>query len=611
MIHDLHISVQVAFRGGVPIVADENPMIRTMLRDILTPGIIGVSASSTMGEALQRMRAERISSVVALRRGRPVGILTERGVIAAVAEHGQDLLRRTVAEVMSSPVESAPEDMPILLAFGRLSEKGIRHLVVVDGKGRAKGMVTQTNMIQSLGVEYFVDVKRVGQIMTRRVASLRGLDTLSHALRLMAEGPFSCVVILEDGKPAGIFTERDMVRLVAEQRPLGAIPLLEVMTRPVLTISLETPVHHAAAMMRDNVVRRLVVVDGQGAVQGLLTQSDIVMGMEARSVEMLREVIREKDDLLREAVGKVAKKTAYLDTILNSALDMGIAATDNGEIAFVNQVAQDILEMDGPAAIGQDLMEFHRMIGVSPRRVKKALATITRETIHKFAIAKSASGAKQHIEGRVSGIWEEGSKPAGFVLMVRDVTERRLAEETIKRMAYHDALTGLPNRFLVADRLEVGLAAAKRKQAMLAVMLLDLDGFKQVNDCLGHNVGDMLLRQVAERLSAVLRKSDTVGRMGGDEFLIVLPDVHDLKEVEAVAEKILRTVAEPRHIAGHGLRVTTSLGVSLFPRDGDEAQTLIKKADVAMYVAKNAGRSTYRFAQEGQGHDACDLFNPA
>jgi len=582
-------------------------MVRTILQDILTPGIIGVSASSTMGEALQRMRAEQISSVVALRRGRPVGILTERGVIAAVAEHGQGLLKRKVAEVMSSPVESAPEDMPILKAFSMLTGKGIRHLVVVDGKGRAKGMVTQTNMVQSLGVEYFVDVKRVGQIMTRQVASLRGLDTLARALSLMAEGPYSCVIILEDGRPEGIFTERDMVRLVSEQRPLDAIPLLEVMTRPVLTIPLDTPVHHAAAMMRDNGVRRLVVVDGQGAVRGLLTQSDIVMGMEARSVEMLREVIREKDDLLREAVGKVAKKTVYLDTILNSALDMGIAASDSGDIAFINQAAQEILELDVTGVIGQDLMEFHRRIGVSPRRVKKALATITPNTIHKFAVSKSSSGNRQHIEARVSGIWEEGAKPTGFVLMVRDVTERRLAEETIKRMAYHDALTGLPNRFLVSDRLEIGLAAAKRKQSLLAVMLLDLDGFKQVNDCLGHNVGDLLLRQVAERLSAVLRKSDTVGRMGGDEFLIVLPDVHEDQEVAAVAEKILRTVAEPRRIAGHDLRVTTSLGVSLFPRDGAEAQTLIKMADVAMYVAKNAGRSTYRFARQERNPAACEL----
>ncbi len=587
---------------------DKEPMVRTILGDILTPGIIGVPASSSMGQAMQRMRAERISSVVALRRGCPVGILTERGVIAAVAEHGPSLLKRKVSDVMSSPVESAPEDMPILQAFAMLTQKGIRHLVVVDAKGRARGMVTQTNMIQSLGVEYFVDVKRVVQIMTRRVASLRGLDTLERALRLMADGPYSCVVIMNQGRPEGIFTERDMVRLVAEQRPLASTPMLEVMTRPVITIPLDMPVHHAATMMRDNVVRRLVVVDDQGGVRGLLTQSDIVMGMEARSVEMLREVIREKDDLLREAVGEVAKKTVYLDTILNSSLDMGIAASDGGTIAFINQAAQDILEMDLAGVIGEDIMEFHKRIGVSPRRIKKAMATVDRNSIHKFSVIRESEGKRRHLDARVSGIWENGEKPSGFVLMVRDVTERRLAEETIKRMAYHDALTGLPNRFLVADRLEVGLAAAKRKQSMLGVMLLDLDGFKQVNDTLGHNVGDLLLRQVAERLSAVLRKSDTVGRMGGDEFLIVLPEVREIDEIAAVAEKILRTVAEPRSIAGQELRVTTSLGVALYPRDGAESQTLIKVADVAMYQAKNAGRDTYRFAQAGRGGGAaCGL----
>lgn len=570
--------------------------VSTTLRDILTPGVVGVPSGATMAKALESMRKTRISSVVALNRGRPAGILTERGVISALAEHGKQLLTRKVREVMSSPVLTAPEDMLIHQAFSMLMERGFRHLVVVDSRGRALGMVTQTNMVQNLGVEYFVEIKRVGQIMARNVASLDLGDSLGRALDLMVRGPFSCVVALEDGKPAGIVTERDMVSLVAEGRDLETTPIGDVMSRPVMTVSRDTAVHQAAAMMREKGVRRLVVADGEGLAAGILTQSDLVKGMEARYVEMLKGVIREKDDLLREAVNEAAKKSVYLDTILNTSIDTGIAATDGQTIAFINQAAREILGANGADAIGMDLVEFHRSIGVSQVRVKRALAKVRRGEQHKFAAQIGSAGASRYMEARVSGILG-GSAPSGYVLMVRDVTERRIAEATIRRMAYHDALTGLPNRFLVSDRLEQGLSQAKRRGCLLAVMLLDLDGFKTVNDTLGHNVGDLLLRAVARSIESLLRKSDTVGRMGGDEFLIILPEVKTLEGTAAVASKVLKAVGQAREIAGHPIKVTTSAGIALYPWDGEDASTLIQKADAAMYRAKDAGRDTCCFSR--------------
>jgi diguanylate cyclase (GGDEF)-like protein/PAS domain S-box-containing protein len=571
----------------------------TTLRDILTPGVIGVSTGSSMDKALTIMREARISSVVALNRSRPVGILTERGVISALAAHGRDLLRRKVREIMSSPVLTAPEDMPIHQAFATLIEKGIRHLVVVDAKGKALGMVTQTNMVQNLGLEYFVEIKRTGQIMAREVAVLKAEDSLETVLKLLVGGPYSCVVAMEKGKPAGIITERDMVALVAEGRDLAATPMGAVMSWPVFTIAQDAPVHQAASFMREKNIRRLVVADSSGIAVGLLTQSDIVKGMEARYVEMLKEVIREKDQLLREAVNEAAKKSIYLDTILNTTVDTGIAATDGETIAFVNQAARDILP-GCDEAIGKSLMDFHKLLGVSPSRLKRVMAHIRMGNRHRFSAEVEKDGVRRYIDGRISAIWGGGAKPSGYVFMFRDVTERRQAEMTITHMAYHDALTGLPNRFLVADRLEQGLAQARRRGYLLAVMLLDLDGFKTVNDTLGHNVGDLLLKEVASRLPGLLRKSDTIGRMGGDEFLIVLPEVKTPEGVASVAAKMLKAVQETRNISNHDITVSTSIGLALYPWDGADAQSLIQKADQAMYMAKEAGRNTYRFASESR-----------
>jgi len=182
----------------------------------------------------------------------------------------------------------------------------------------------------------------------------------------------------------------------------------------------------------------------------------------------------------------------------------------------------------------------------------------------------------------------------GVVIVVRDVTERTYAEEQIKHLAYHDALTGLPNRLLFKDRLTVALSHAQREHTRLAVLFLDLDRFKVINDSLGHNIGDQLLQAVAARVQACVRDSDTVARLGGDEFTIMIPGLVRSEDAAPVAQKILEAVRYPLHLDGREFYITTSIGISLYPEDGMDAETLIKNADTAMYQAKEQGRDNYQ-----------------
>jgi diguanylate cyclase (GGDEF)-like protein/PAS domain S-box-containing protein len=182
----------------------------------------------------------------------------------------------------------------------------------------------------------------------------------------------------------------------------------------------------------------------------------------------------------------------------------------------------------------------------------------------------------------------------GMVCVVRDITERTYAEEQIKHLAYHDALTGLPNRLLFKDRLTVALSHAQRDRTRLAVIFLDLDRFKVINDSLGHNIGDQLLQAVAARVSSCVRESDTVARLGGDEFTLLLPHLINLEDAAPVAAKILEAVRYPFHIEGREFYITTSIGISLYPEDGTDAEALIKNADTAMYQAKELGRDNYQ-----------------
>jgi diguanylate cyclase (GGDEF)-like protein len=179
-----------------------------------------------------------------------------------------------------------------------------------------------------------------------------------------------------------------------------------------------------------------------------------------------------------------------------------------------------------------------------------------------------------------------------------DITEHHKSAERIRHLAFHDVLTGLPNRTLFQDRLEHALERAKRENNRLSVTFVDLDGFKAVNDSLGHDVGDMLLQEVATRIRSRLRRgADTVARLGGDEFVVLMENLKGPEHCAFQAECILEDILEPIEIRGHSIRVGASLGMAFYPEDGNEALQLMKCADAAMYSAKAAGKGTYRFFQ--------------
>jgi diguanylate cyclase (GGDEF)-like protein/PAS domain S-box-containing protein len=188
-----------------------------------------------------------------------------------------------------------------------------------------------------------------------------------------------------------------------------------------------------------------------------------------------------------------------------------------------------------------------------------------------------------------------GLEVKGFVAFMNDITERKRTEERLSRLANYDALTDLPNRLLSIDRLAQALNQAARRKRMVAVLYLDLDGFKSINDTFGHDIGDVLLKAFAARLMGCVRESDTVGRLGGDEFVVILSDVAQASDAAHIVEKLANALRGSFRVGGHDLFVTASIGISLYPEDGEDAKTLLKNADTAMYHAKGRGRYHYQF----------------
>jgi diguanylate cyclase (GGDEF)-like protein len=183
----------------------------------------------------------------------------------------------------------------------------------------------------------------------------------------------------------------------------------------------------------------------------------------------------------------------------------------------------------------------------------------------------------------------------GVVFNSRDVTDRKVIQQRIQHLAYHDNLTGLPNRSLLQDRLAHSIARAERSNRKVAVLFIDLDNFKNINDTLGHDVGDELLRQVSRKLSECVRLEDTIARQGGDEFIVLLDSLEDGRGASIVAQKILNSLRQPFVLSGTEQHVSGSVGIALYPEDGRDAQTLMKNADTAMFHGKGLGKNTYQY----------------
>jgi diguanylate cyclase (GGDEF)-like protein/PAS domain S-box-containing protein len=285
---------------------------------------------------------------------------------------------------------------------------------------------------------------------------------------------------------------------------------------------------------------------------------------------------------------------------LNSIGDAVLSTDISGNVTYLNVVAEHMTGWSKKEAVGHALSEVFQIIdGVThrPSPNPAELAIYENRTVGLAAncILVRRDGYESTIEDSAAPIHDRNGQVTGAVIVFHDVSMARAMVLQMSHLAQHDVLTDLPNRSLLTDRLTQAISLARRNHNQLAVMFLDLDGFKHINDSLGHAIGDKLLQSVADRLSACVRKSDTVSRQGGDEFVILLPEVAHATDAAVSAAKIITELKNPLGIGEHHLRVTVSIGLSTYPDNGEDAETLIKNADTAMYHAKQSGRDNYQF----------------
>jgi diguanylate cyclase (GGDEF)-like protein/PAS domain S-box-containing protein len=285
---------------------------------------------------------------------------------------------------------------------------------------------------------------------------------------------------------------------------------------------------------------------------------------------------------------------------LNSIGD-AVACTDiSGNITFLNLAAENMTGWSSQEANGRPMAEILKIVNATthetiPNPMRMEIGQVQSLHLPPNCILIRRDGFEIPIEDSVAPIHDREGLASGAVIVFRDVSAARAMALELTHSAQHDFLTSLPNRVLLNDRVNQAIAMAPRHLKKVAVLFLDLDGFKHINDSLGHPIGDQLLQSIAKRIVNCVRAADTVSRQGGDEFVVLLSEVERSEDVALTARRILQTIAQPHPIGQHDLHVTTSIGLSVYPDDGRDAETLIKNADTAMYQAKENGHNSYRF----------------
>jgi len=553
------------------------------ISSIMSRDVITLFPIESLKSAIKKMSSNNVSCVVVIEEKKPIGILTERDIIYMM---GIDIDFDTVnlQTVMRSPVIAISEETEIPEAANLMVINGLRRLVVVDGVHNVIGIITQTDIIKNLSIDSFISFKKVDQIMNRNIISVRKQDTLPKAISLMAKNRISCILVIEDNKPVGMITERDITKSIAEDTISHHVN--EIMTSPVPATNKDISLYDATRLMDENKVRSLTIIDHKGDAIGIITKSDIIKNLRADYIAILKNMLKEKSRALVESELKYR-------TLVEQSLE-GILIIQDGLIKFVNPTLLKILNYDEKETLGKDILRFlypdsRDLLSENLRKLydrKPFESPLELRMVH-----KNEEGI--YMETLLTLIQYEDN-PA-ILITLRNITERKKAEAELKRLVITDDLTGLYNQRYFYTQLTKEVERAKRHNRPLSLLLIDVDLFKEFNDTYGHWEGDFVLKKIGELLMKNVRDIDIAFRYGGEEFTVILPETNH-EDAMIVAERIRKAVAQtlfyPFTLDGQPdiVSKTVSIGTTEFHQE-DTLKSFLKRADNAMYQAKKSGRN--------------------
>lgn len=560
------------------------------IRSVMRPGTpIHCTPETTLATAASMMAEQRCSSIIVMEEETVVGIWTEHDALL-VDFSDPTAPHRPISEAMSTPVVSLSPETTIAEAALRFRQEQRRHYLVADQTGKIAGILSQTDIALNQGLEPYLRLREVHSALRQSPLMLAGNLKLAEAARQMYESRHDAVVIECDDDTLGVLTERDMLRFIASYP--GNTEICTLASRPLLTIGIDAPLIQARDRLLEHRIRHLGVTDAQGRVVGLLGFSDLIAGAEHLYLEDLRQALEQRDQALAES----RRYLQLAERVIDSSLE-GIIITDpNLVIQFVNPAFTQLTGYQPEEAIGRTPALLSS--GRHDRAFYQQLWRVLRKTgCWRGEVWNRRKTGELFLELlTITTIRNDDGEVSHYAGLFTDITQHRQNEEKIRQLAYYDPLTGLPNRRLLDDRLAHAIRQAHRKQQVLAILFIDLDHFKEVNDTYGHAAGDQILTEATRRFQACLREDDTLARLGGDEFIALLSELEDHAHASRIASRLIEANSRPYQVGDARIQLGTSIGISLYPFDGQTGPVLIEAADQAMYQAKRAGRNQLRLA---------------
>tara|TARA_R110002167_G_scaffold32668_1_gene105595 strand:- start:3415 stop:5934 length:2520 start_codon:yes stop_codon:yes gene_type:complete len=559
-----------------------------MAKDLVQKNLLSCSKMTTIYQAAMKIREKNTSSILIEDNEKVIGIWTEADS-KKLNFSDINYYDSPIYKFMSAPVITINEQMPLQEIIMTFHRHRVRHLLVVNSEKLTLGIVSQSDVIKKQGVEHYLRLRKIKDNYNPKVPIILGNLPISAVANAMSE--YNCTSALirhHQTNQFGIITERDLLRLVADK--YNNSDAWSSSVYPLITINEEDTLYQAYLCLQEHKIRHLVVENSQKEVAGVLSLQHILSDLEIAYFQKLESVLVERDNALEQS----KRNLVFAEKIIESSLDSIMVTNGKSIILSVNAA-------------------FTRLTGYTQEDVIGKSSNILSSGKHDKAFYQKMWQSLLEDKTWQGEIWNkkkcgtlypewltivqinDGNTPEPlYAAIFSDITQRKLAEKRIHALAFYDELTGLPNRRLFNDRFEIALSTAHRNQQLVAVLFLDLDRFKQINDSLGHNIGDEILIATAKRIQSSIKEGDTVSRFGGDEFVILLTEMTSLKDIVGVIERITNVLNEPHQLDTLELQITSSIGASVYPEDGLDSDTLLKHADTAMYKAKDEGRNSYQ-----------------
>ncbi|WP_432695773.1 EAL domain-containing protein [Marinobacterium sp. YM272] len=541
----------------------------------------------TLDTALKVMASRGIGSVLVCDANKPIGILTRRQAMGCCAR-GQNPSSVSLDEVMSERLLLVKADTSIDELGVELMTRRLQHAVVVDDNERLLGIVSESDIVNSQGIEHDLFLRSVGDIAPARSLLLDEQLFMRDAIQQMRTREQSAALIRSADKNY-ILTETDIIRLLASgddlNRPLSSFNLSEL-----VAIDESISLYIARKIFRRHGFRHLGLTDADERVTRVLSYADILRSVERDYVARLREKLADRNQALQQSMHNLR----LIERVINASME-GVLITDAaGAIQSVN-----------PAFTAITGYEAHEVVGRNPKLLSSGRHD--REFYQNMWNCLRQEGAWQgEIWNRtkkgvvfpewlsITAITDDLGEVTQYAAIFHDLTEAKRSEARFRQIVQFDDLTQLANRKLFSDRLDMAIHYAGEQEQNFAVLAIDLDMFKRINDRFGHDAGDDVIRTLAKRIEGTLNSDDTVARPAGDEFALILSDISE----EALAQRIehlSRVISTPVLVGSSEIRITASIGVAIYPTDAESVEQLMRAADAAMHHAKDLGRNGWAY----------------